>query len=54
VIEALILLAAILFGGLILAAAMQMAYRAGQQFEESKGRRYLETLSHLNRRNSPE
>lgn len=53
-IEAFILLAAIFIGGLVLTAAMQMAYRAGQQFEESKGRRYLETLSHLQRRNPPE
>lgn len=52
--ETLILLAAIIVGGLMLAIAMRMAFHAGQQVEELRGRRYLDTLSHLQRSSDPE
>lgn len=52
--EFLILLAAILFGGMMLVLAMRMAFHAGQQVEELRGRRYLDTLSHLRRTSDAE
>lgn len=39
----------ILCGGLALVIAMRLSYIAGQHHEESRARRYLESLSHLSK-----
>lgn len=52
--EALILFAAVILGGTMLAVAMRVAFHAGQHTEELRGRRYVDTLSHLQRPSDPE
>ena len=52
-IEVVFFFALLIIGSAVIVIALNMSYWAGQSHEEKQGRKYLDSLSHLQRSKSP-